>query len=246
MYNNLKDLNISYPFLPVETMPDWFRHIKYMRVSVTLPAQQPEEQTQNGDNIIATLVELGGYTSKVRVQCKTYGYDEEISVPVFTGSIPHGNSFIYTDSVLPHLTGLSYRVHPSCLMVQQEAPLLRVETYNDTTPPKMQLKYEDGDISQWLAYDIIESILDGILILNNGNNLEVSGSSDSIMFTGAVGAGTGVFAAPPYTKDSSFDAFRGKALRSINGKSGNVLISGQQSVAVTGETSVVIGVADIQ
>lgn len=246
MYNNLKDLRISYPFLPVETAPAWFGSIKFMRVVVTLPAKEPLDLQKNGDYIKATLTTLAGNLAIVHVECAAYGswgmdandqpvltpWSANIAIPVFIGVMPYGISYIYADSQIPTIQGASWRIHPSCLVFQQEAPKVSIETSGSA--PAVELTYSDGDISQWIVADIIEDITDGILWLDNGHNIEVSGSSKSVLFTGAAGAGTGTWSESPCDDSSTtFDHVRGKALRSINGKTGNVLINGEQSVKIT-------------
>lgn len=234
MRNNLKDLYVSYPFMPVASSPSWFKSVKFMRVMVTLPASQPVTSELNGDYIVATLKTLSASQATVHVVCNTYGFEEDVTVPVFTNSVPTGNSYLYTDSALPTLSNLSYRIHPSCLVFQQTAPTLTMEVHSGNENPVVQLEYSNGVVSQWIRADKIEELqIDRVLWLANGHNVDVSGSSDTVIFTGAAGAGTGIWDIVPYsTESTTFDGYRGKALRSINGKTGNVIIQGDLSVAV--------------
>ena len=242
MRNNLKDLYVSYPFMPVVSTPDepqetppWFKSVKFLRVTVVLPAGMPADLSMNGDYIQATLTDLSPTTAYVKVQCPMYGWDHTYEVPVFTGGIPVGNSYLYTDETLPELSGLSYRIHPSCLVFQQIAPALKIEGPDGTMPPEMQLtNYNNGEFSQWLYFSKLYDLADGILRLANGNNVEVSGSSDSVLLTGTPGAGKGVMTTKPYvTTGSSFNGVMGKGLKSINGHTGNVLIQGTGAIVVS-------------
>jgi len=237
--NNLKDLYITYPFMPVESAPDWYKDVKFMRIMVTLPAMQPVASSSNGDHIVATLTAITPTAATVKVMCAIYGYTEEDpliidDIPVFTGGIPTGNSYLYTDTTLPTLSGLSCRIHPSCLAFQQRAPKLTIEGSTTGTPPNVMLEYGTGVVPQWIVADAIEAYeVDDVLWLTNGHNVEVSGSSDSVLFTGAPGAGKGMWETDPYTRAPSYNGYLGKALRSINGHSGIMLLQGDRSVDIT-------------
>ena len=236
MHNNLKDLYVSYPFMPVASAPSWFRNIKFLRVTVVLPAGMPNVPEANGDYIQATLTAITASTAYIRVRCPVYSWNYMYEVPVFTGEIPTGNSYVYTDETLPESSGFSYRIHPSCLVFQQIAPALKIEGPAGYQPPVMQLTdYNNGEYSQWLYFSRLYALADGVLRLANGNNVEVSGSSDSVLFTGTPGAGRGIMSAKPYAvgdNDSSFDGVMGKGLKSINGHTGNVLLQGTGAVVV--------------
>lgn len=232
--NNLKDLYVDYPFLPVVTAPAWFKSVKYMRITVVLDAFQPTEMGRNGNFITATLTGISPTKVYVNVTCQQYSWNHDYEIDVFTGTIPSGNNYVYTDSELPTLTGLSYQIHPDCMVFQQIAPTLHMEKTTSSSSPVMQLEKGASGISQWLFADLVASeLVDGVLRLANGHNVDVSGSSDTVLFTGTPGAGIGQWVTAPYsTEGSSFDGFRGKGLRSINGKTGHVLITGDRSVAV--------------
>lgn len=236
MRNNLKDLYVSYPFMPVASAPDWFRNVKFLRVTVILPAGMPYALEANGDYIQATLIAISASTAYIRVRCPMYAWNHMYEVPVFTGGIPTGNSYVYTEEALPELSGLSYRIHPSCLVFQQIAPALKIEGPDGSQTPVMHLTdYNNGEYSQWLYFSRLYDLADGVLQLTNGNNVEVSGSSDSVLFTGTPGAGRGVMQNKPYAvadNDSSFNGVLGKGLKSINGHTGNVLLQGTGVVVV--------------
>jgi hypothetical protein len=80
----------------------------------------------------------------------------------------------------------------------------------------------DTDMFQW----------DDILELENGHNVEISGGSDSIVFTAAAGIGKGVFPVKFYTQADNLAGKRGVGMHSINGRTGDVLIHGDRSVEV--------------
>ena len=237
--NNLKDLYVDYPFLPVASAPAWFKSIKYMRIMVTLPVCQPKVIEHNGATVSVYLKAITATDAIVHVDCLQYDYHQDLSVKIFVGSIPCGNSYLYTTEDLPVLSGLSYQIHPDCLVFQQEAPVLHMEVWNGSSSPVMTLEYNgEHDISQWLKADLVEKLMDQVLWLANGHNVEVSGSSDTVIFTGTPGAGKGIWDTPPYsTESTTFDGHRGVGLHSINGKTGQVFIRGDRSVDVQGSTT---------
>lgn len=254
MLNDLKDLNISYPFMPVASMPEFFGNVKNMRVLIELPAMQPVDNGKNGDFITAILKgfhNADGDKARVHIVCASYGYAEDIEVPVFYGTLPTGNSWLYTDGPVPMTLDMNYRIHPSCLIFQQLAPVLHLEMPSSGLPP-VDVKLEDDDVLSPYMLDTDLFTWDDWLELVNGNNVEVSGSSDSVVFMGAAGIGRGTFPVSPYTTDSSVNGRRGVGLRSINGLAGNVLIQPDRSVdiredelAVGGSTIGVVYVRDV-
>lgn len=248
MFNDQRDLYVSYPFMPVDSMPDWFGHVKYMRVAVTLPAMQPMALGKNGDFIKATLTTLYAMQAVVHVECAAYGviqngsvvpWETDITIPIVIGGIPVGNSYMYADRALPLLNNLNYRIHPECLLFQQMAPALRITGSTSGQPPEVTLEYASGSVSQWIAEDALEDyLIDSVLWLENGHNVEVAKTQDAIVFTGSPGAGKGTWAEAPVTGGTTYDGFAGEALKSINGHTGNVLLQGDKSVDVriTGNT----------
>lgn len=238
MRNNLKELYVSYPFMPVDVMPDWFGNVKFMRITVVLPASQPVDLQMNGDFIKATLVSISQTTAQVRVECTQYDYDRLQSIPVFTGGIPVGNSYLYTEGALPTATGLSYRIHPGCLVFQQIAPALRMERWLSEQTPAMKLRLNivDGDkeVHQWVGNtETGMASIGSSLVIEDGQNVEVSGSSGNVVFTGAAGAGKGIWKDDPRdTSDASYNGHRGIGMRTINGHPGNVILRGDRSVEI--------------
>ena len=244
MLNDLKDLNISYPFMPVEETPAFFTAVKNMRIIIELPAMQPTVADRNGDFITAYLTGIVGSTATVHVVCHWYGYNENIDVPIVYGGIPTGNNWMYAlDAVTwpENAPEEGYRIHPACLAFQQKAPTLYIEGSTTGTPPIVTYP-EDPDDEYMSPYLLDTDMIawEDWLELENGHNVEVSGSSDSVVFTGAVGIGKGVFPAKPYVTDDDWSYKKGLGIRSINGLTGDVLILGERSVDVSGTTSLIL------
>jgi hypothetical protein len=53
MLESLKDLYISYPFLPVDDKPELFNHIKDIRLTVVLDAANSLSEYNNGNKVRA-------------------------------------------------------------------------------------------------------------------------------------------------------------------------------------------------
>ena len=239
MYNELKDLSISYPFMPVAVQPAFFRNVKYMRIVVILPAMQPANLSKNGDHIVATLTGFDSEYAHVRIACAAYDYDEVYDVPIVRSGIPIGNNWMYVEGDIAWPSGNEegFRIHPSCLIFQQEAPILKIEKPDSGLPPVIIQQDDDDTISPYmLDTDMFQ--WDDILELENGHNVEVSGGSDSVVFTAAAGIGKGIFPVKFYTQADNLSGKRGVGMHSINGRTGDVLIHGDRSVEVntTGNT----------
>lgn len=247
MLTELKDMSISYPFLPIAQQPDFFRNVKYMRVVVVLPAMQPINMNKNGDFIKAALVGIADpMIALVRVTCPAYDYEENIQVPIFYEQMPKGYSWMYADGSPEwpyNFPEEGYRIHPSCLVFQQAAPLLKIEGTTSGLPPVIIQMDDDDTVSPYmLDTDLFQ--YDDTLELENGHNVEVSGNSSAIVFMAAAGIGRGIFQAKPYTQADNLAGKRGVGMRSINGLTGNVLMHGDRSVEVdmTGNTVMITAV----
>ena len=150
MSNELKDLSVSYPFMPVAVQPAFFRNVKYMRIVVVLPAMQPAALAKNGDYITAMLTGFDAEYAHVRIVCTAYGYSENYDVPIIRSGIPTGNNWMYVegDIVWPQDAPVSgYRIHPSCLTFQQNAPMLAIEGSTSGLPPVI-IQQDDDDTVQ--------------------------------------------------------------------------------------------------
>lgn len=234
MYNDLRSMYICYPFMTVDSIPDWFKYVKDMRIVVTLPAMQAAHMDQNRENIKITLTSISHTTAIIKLSCASYWItDKEISIPVFTNTLPGTPSFVCATEVLPTLTGLSYDIHPACLVFMQKAPVLWMEQESRNGEPYVMVELEDGVPVQKI-YNTDDRRISDVLRLMNGKNVGVTGSSSSVLFTCGVGLGSGTYQKKPYTEDpETFTYAQGKRLRSINGQTGDVLISGDRSVEIT-------------
>ena len=227
---------IMYPFLPVENPPEWFKQIKYMRLTWYIGLGKPIPQNMNGDFLIATVTGISQTYMTISMYCPYYGINDDADIPISRNSIPTDTSFVYAEGDLPTLTGLSYRLHPSCFVVMQALPSINFELPDGGTQPSMQVAYDGEHVTQHVTGTRVYAVArDKSLVFENGNNVEVSGSSDSVVFTGAPGAGKGnVWETSPISADS-LPKYQGKGLRSINGKRGkhgNVIFQGDRSVDV--------------
>ena len=233
MLNDLKDMYIMYPFLPVESPPEWFKQIKYMRLTWLFGARKPVSQTMNGDFMVAMVTGVSQERLTIHMVCPYYDMDSEVDISIVRDSIPTNASYAYAVGDLPTITGLNYRIHPACFVLNQSFPGILFEVPSGGSQPSMQVAYDGEDITQTMTgTEVYDISLARPLPFENGNNVEVSGSSDSIVFTGAPGAGKGsTWSTAPISADSLPD-YQGKGLRSINGMHGNVIFQGDRSVDV--------------
>ena len=210
MLDSLKDMYISYPFMPVANRPEWFTHIKDIRCVVELPAGNPISEYRNTNVFRAWLTKQGGGL-RIRVICSTYGYDQLLELPVYvwTENAPSTNSYILVDSEFDINQIGGAELQPDTLLFMQAAPKVTVE----------------GSTS-------------GVSVVP-GYNVSTSTTNNGIMLFGAAGAGLGLAPLSIYAESPLSPARLGKGARSINGLDGSVWIKGAYPVDIAPESMVI-------
>lgn len=206
MFNSFNDLYVCYPFMPLAERPDFFQHVKDIRVTATMPASNILPQYKNLNSLSATLVGFGTEVIGTRevpvayitVVCLQYGYMNTIPVQVWTG-VPATESYCLVDEDFEAPEGdLVYELHPDCLYLQQAAPRL-------------------------LGYPAQLSCTDGY-------NVEATASTSGVSFYGAPSVGLGLWMAPACPVGRS-----GVGLNTINGIIGDITITGYGKLRVNTE-----------
>ena len=218
MFNSFNDLYVCYPFLPIAERPDFFQHVKDIRVTATMPAANILPQYKNLSSLSATLVGFGTEVmgveevpvAYVTVVCAQYGYMDTISVRVWT-SVPSTESYCLVDEDFEAPEGdLIYELHPDCIYLQQVAPKL-------------------------LGYP-------AQLACSDGYNVEATASTSGVSFYGAPSVGLGMWqTACPAGRS-------GVGLNTINGIIGDATITGYGKLRVNSTKEgdkLVLTVADI-
>ena len=82
MLDSLKDMYISYPFMPVADPPDWYKNVKDIRCVVAMEASNSISQYRNGNYLRAWLVKENGHLG-IAVRCDQHAYEDIIEVPVY-------------------------------------------------------------------------------------------------------------------------------------------------------------------
>ena len=217
MLESLKDLYISYPFLPILNPPDFFQHIKDIHVVLELPAQDlllGYKNNRNGNYVRAWLTalvsadgDIDAY-AEVKVQCSQV-QDELFTVKLpfidWTGGVPHTANWLMCDNeLLEDLSSIEaftpYELNPDVLVLMQKAPAL----------------YKG------------KAKLDHTLHVGNGHNTTVTLSNGQLAFYGASGVGSGLYGMN--TPFALSDDKQAAGLRSINGLTGDVRIEGTYPV----------------
>ena len=200
MIESLKDLYISYPFLPVEDKPDWFNHIKDVRLTVILDAANPILGYKNASNIRVWLTGLdpAHMVASFKVRCKQMT-SEDIPVTANlvsweTGSPSTGN-YVVIDSaaLLPTLTEVEYELNPDVLLFMQNAPIMYYGAQQ--MPHAISVKTD--------------------------HNVAASLTATGISLYGAAGGGTGVYTSVPKGMTLSEDK-QSLGANSVNGTQGMV------------------------
>lgn len=205
MLDSLKDMYISYPFMPVVNPPVWYSHVKDIRCVVTMGAANSISQYRNGNYLRAWLVKEDGHIG-IAVKCEQHAYEDIIRVPIYvwTDGVPATSSYILTDAVcdLPDIPDGRYELQPDVLIFMQEAP---------------KITFDGIAISD--------------LIVKDGYNVSVNKATEGIMLFGAAGVGVGTFDVDPI--GALGDDQQGLGARSINGLSGDVWIKGAYPVDIS-------------
>lgn len=214
MLESLKDLYISYPFLPLPQPPDFFRHIKDVRLVLELPAADLLLGYKKGMNGNYIRVWLTGFvpadgtneayaTAEVEcLQASDDAFDIRLPLAVWTAGVPATQNWLMCDQELLDdlpVFGDSdrYELNPDVLVLQQVAPVI----------------YKDG-----------VALTD--LTVVNGHNVQVNLTNGQISLYGAPGVGDNVYPANTPELYQLSLALQAAGARSINGLSGDVRIDG--------------------
>ena len=220
MLDALKELYISYPFMPVEDRPDLFTHIKDIRCVAEMPAANPISLVENDNYIRAWLIGLTSTTATVRIQCGQYGLTSEMPVPIYQASVgaPATNSYVLVDDAFVVPDGpILYELQPDTLIFMQTAPEILI------TVKKENEDYDPSDEDS-LPYKMDTNILSGPTISTAySQNVSITKGQSGIIIYGAPGAGLGVYTTVPTCYDWP-TYMRGEGAISINGLSGYVRI----------------------
>lgn len=219
MFNSLNDLYVCYPFMPIAERPDFFQHVKDIRVTATMPAANILPQYKNLNSLSATLVGFGTEVvgtqevdvAYVTVVCTQYGYMETLPVRIWN-TVPATESYCLVDDDFEIPGGeVLYELHPDCIYLQQIAPRLT------------------GFPAQ--------------LICSDGYNVEATASTSGVSFYGAPSVGLG-----SWLNTTCPEGRSGVGLNTINGIIGDVSISGYGKLRINAEKEgykLILTVADI-
>ena len=145
MLESLKDLYVSYPFLPVAEKPAWFNHIKDVRLTVVLDAANAISEYKNANNVRAwlTAIDPSKSVATFKVQCLHFGItDMEVTANLmrWEDGSPSIGSYTLVDDIsqLPAITDAEYELNPDVLLFMQKAPVMYYE--NQEMPRTIAVK----------------------------------------------------------------------------------------------------------
>jgi hypothetical protein len=187
MLESLKDLYISYPFMPMSEPPKWFKHIKDIRIVVKLDAANIIFKYKNYSRGETTYVEGNWYAIRaylrlinlttmqamVTVYCEQVQeepIDLNINIYNWTDDVPGEQSYMLIDNDLATYSedfGIplsGYELQLDTVLFMQEAPHLFVSGEDCGHNPSIAM----------------------------GHNVNVSEVDEGVLFYGATGAGLGV------------------------------------------------------
>lgn len=228
MSNALKELAVSYPFMPDASTPASLKRIKDVRIVYILPAADMVEPGRHSLEHYAELISISEDEAIFKIVCVVFGVDEQVTVPVIVGidAVPTTNSYVLVDE--PVTYSGTHSLHPDCLLFLQLAPRLSVVERTNVT--------KEGTA----VYSDPVPVSGPTVKINNGHNVRVSGSTSNIRFSGGAGAGKGLYEELPFIDITPEDLQIGQGLRSINGLTHNVNIIGDTSARVQSFSGITI------
>ena len=227
MANDIRDLVEWYPFIPtVPEMPAFAASVLDLKVLVELDASYAEAAATGAFGHIK-LMSVDAYTrtAKVRIYSNPDSHPlfrndtyKEIDVMVHrsTETIIRGYSYmVVTD--LEDYAGDPLEVHPDCIQFRYAAP-------------KLILQDRGPVLSDDTAEDDPVDVPVGDYVFTDGNNTLVEWRNATVMFTGGSGLGLGIYNDPPYSDVATYAVESNVGLRSINGSTDAVSISGSDTI----------------
>lgn len=205
MLDSLKDLYISYPFMPVADAPDWYAHIKDIRCVIVLSATDFISQYKNGNRLRAWLKKKD---NSLTIKAECYGITKTLTLTIYdwTSGAPGTMSYMLVDDGFKaaDVAEGEYELQPDTLVFMQEAPKVFKKTGT--------------------SWDLLPK-----LIVKHGYNISVSTTPNGFMFFGAAGVGEGTITAASSELPASQ---QGYGARSLNGFTGDVWLDGSFPVVV--------------
>ena len=231
MYS-LRDLSVWYPLLPgVDAASGVPKLVLDMRILVLLPATNVDEQ--DSFNLYMSSLTTTEMTVNVVMNANTI---DTLTVPCYIGrdSRPNiGQSYVILDEAVndstdPLWEDAPLKIHPDCVLFRKARPKLYIHDRGAVSKTD-NVNGVDGRVTpgDMPAYSM------STLSIENGHNIAVEYEDSAIRFTGGGGAGKGLYTIPPYSDLSTYELEPSHGLRSINGISGNVQMSGVGDVLLT-------------
>jgi hypothetical protein len=209
MTNDIKLSQIYYPI--INTLDDTTKYIVDAKI-VYIIENEPENTT-NIDFIKAVITDIDNDIAKIDLYLPNYTI-KHLTIPVINISNiskpTDSESYLLVTKDLDIMTNLYYEIHPDCLFIMQKAPVISVGI-------------REGAISMDTAYTEYKHTYTDTIYLEDGYNVNVSGTDNSIDISAGKGLGKGVFRKDPLNPDKpiAINAVA-RGLRSINGINNNV------------------------
>ena len=197
------------------------------RLYVTLPASFTEPP-QIGEWLTAELTGVettatdANFTFTIECQSLSQPITIELSGVDYRDPVPAGSFVLINKDLLS--AGMSLPIsglplHPSCLVIWQETPVIQLRTTTSMA--------SDGS----RATSVV-SLTDGAKF-RSGYNVSAGVRNGTLYFRGYAGGGIGRYSLSPWSDISELYPKRARGLRSINGLYGDVVITGSRTAAVT-------------
>lgn len=241
MFEPIKDRAIAYPFLPnlateVRELAATVRDLRILITKEQWAFNKTLVLTTIQENLAIFAIAVVGNDGTPDLQAAT-----TIEVPITSGvdTIPTGESYMLVDSAFSAIAASTtsaaletLRVCPDCFMFTETAPRISMVARTHLTT------------SDTATCSIKQ--LGSTIKLQNGYNIAVSGDGTHIRWTAQEGGGIGRIPAGSDVFDNitSMPYVQERGLRSINGLTGNVSITGYSTLSITNGNHFTLVISD--
>lgn len=232
MFNEYLWSDTFFPFLPENDFKTFnYKDYKGARIIIEVPAYDIIDTSMP---VIASLLAIKKnsndniFYADIRVTVPQYNYNATIEVKIIRKSDNvYINNYLISDNPI-EISGLNIKINPKCILILQKAPYLYLKT---RTNIKIDGSYTEA----------VNLIAGSTIYISNGYNVEVLQQYDAnnytLIFNGVSDAGLGVYPSTPIIDAPVSITNRSEGLKSINGISNNVNITGSSSIVISTSTS---------
>ena len=231
----LYDLNTAYPFVwSSGTFPETLKNVLDMRLTAVLPSTSAVPELLSCAIHLTHMDSSGGQAELILSDNNgSIFLSSSYAIPVLTEGTTTTSSFIALDHVPESAWSGSIDIHPDCLMLMQEAPVITANITTEYATTSSACIHSGATLKNG---DVL-SFMDGYNVAISAEELK---GGATVTFDCGSENGLGIWTTSPWSHSGGsipLNTFSITGLRSINGVTGDVRILGDASVRVTTSVS---------